>query len=118
MPFPLITDVDFGTDDVRTREVLDYAVSQWHAKDERIKRIGKLYDSHNGVADDRESQAVTKSTGKESKTKYVKYRLGRTKLKQLHGEFLEISLTPTVTTTNRDAVNAKMTKYRNLLGLS
>ena len=118
MPFPLITDVDFANDDVKTRAILDYAVSQWHAKDERIKRIGKLYDSHNGVADERETEAVTKSTGKESKTKYVKYRLGRTKLKQLHGEFLEISLTPTITTTNRDAINTKMTKYKNLLGLS
>jgi hypothetical protein len=120
MAFPDINNVDFsgkGNQD-KVREMLDYAVNQWYSRDSRIKKISKLYDAHNGVLDLKEVENVTKSTGKESKTKYVKYRLGRTKLKQLHGEFLEISLEPTVRTVNREAINKKMAKYKELLGLS
>lgn len=120
MAFPDINNVNFsGKENLdKVREMLDYAVKQWYSRDARIKKISKLYDAHNGVLDLKEVENVTKSTGKESKTKYVKYRLGRTKLKQLHGEFLEITLEPTVRTVNREAINKKMAKYKELLGLS
>lgn len=119
MAFPDIIEKDFsGKENKAVQELLDYAVSQWHSKEDRIKRIGKLYDSYNGITVAKEVEAITKSTGKLSKTKYVQYRLGRTKLKQLHGEFLEINIEPTVRTLNRDAVNRKMEKYRAQLGMA
>lgn len=121
MAFPDIVNVDFssgGKSNEKVHEMLDYAINQWHSRDQRLKKLSSLYDSHNGIFNPKEVENLTKSTGKTSKTKYVKYRLGRTKLKQLHGEFLEITLEPTVSTTNRDAINKKMDKYKELLGLS
>lgn len=121
MGFPAITDKDYskdGSDNKDVREILDYAVAQWNTRSERRKRLEKLYNSHNGVINENEIESIVKMTGQKSKTKYVKYRLGRSKLKQLHGEFLEINLTPTVTTTNRAAQNRKMEKYKAQLGLS
>lgn len=121
MPFPEITDKDYsvgGAESKDVHEILDYAVSQWESRSERRKRLDRLYNSHNGIIDQKEIDAMIKMTGKRSRTKYVKYRLGRSKLKQLHGEFLEINLTPTVRTTNRAAQNRKMEKYKTQLGLA
>jgi hypothetical protein len=121
MPFPEITDKDYsvgGAESKDVHEILDYAVSQWESRSERRKRLDRLYNSHNGIIDQKEIDAMIKMTGKRSRTKYVKYRLGRSKLKQLHGEFLEINLTPTVRTTNWAAQNRKMEKYKTQLGLA
>lgn len=121
MPFPDIVNKDFSIDGKNNREVhelLDYAVNQWHSRDSRIKRLNSLYNSHNGITSSDSIESITKSTGKLSKTKYVQHRLGRTKLKQLHGEFLEINIDHTVRATNREAKNKKMEKYKNLLGMS
>src|SRR5664279_2046693 len=98
MPFPEITDNDFsqgGSKNADMQAALDYAITQWESRNERRKRLEKLYNSHNGIIDLAEIESITKMTGQKSKTKYVKYRLGRSKLKQLHGEFLEISISPT-----------------------
>jgi len=121
MGFPAIADKDYskgGSDNKDVREMLDYAVNQWQSRSARRKRLEQLYNSHNGIINEKEIEAITKMTGQKSKTKYVKYRLGRSKLKQLHGEFLEINLTPTVHTTNRAAQNRKMEKYKAQLGLA
>jgi len=121
MPFPEITDKDFslgGSKNQGVHDILDYAVTQWESRWDRRKRLEKLYNSHNGIIDVAEIEAITKMTGQKSKTKYVKYRLGRSKLKQLHGEFLEISISPTVSTTNRDAQNQKMDRYKQTLGMA
>jgi len=123
MAFPDITDKDFSkagssgyNQDVH--DMLDYAAMQWDARSQRRQRLDKLYDSYNGLVDQSEINSIIKTTGKKSKTKYVKYRLGRSKLKQLHGEFLEIPIKAQVTSTNRDAKNEKMQKYKNMYGMS
>lgn len=121
MAFPEITDKDFslgGKDNKDVQAILDYAVTQYESRYIRRQRLEKLYNSHNGIVDQSEIDAITKMTGTKSKTKYVKYRLGRSKLKQLHGEFLEISITPTISTVNRNARNQKMEKYKQTLGMA
>ena len=121
MPFPDITDKNFaleGSKNMEVKEMLDYAILQWEARHDRRLRLEKLYNSYNGIVDQKEIDSITKTTGKKSKTKYVKYRLGRSKLKQLHGEFLEIPIEPVVRSVNRDAQNEKMNKYKKAFGMS
>lgn len=121
MPFPVISDEDFskgGKDNQKVHDILDYAVTQWESRYMRRHRLEKLYNAHNGILDQTEVDSVVKMTGIKSKTKYVRYRLGRAKLKQLHGEFLEINITPTVSTVNPEAQNQRMSKYKNVLGMA
>lgn len=124
MPFPEIDNYDFAQNsdgmehNLKVAEALDWAVQQYLSRQSRQERIDKLYNAHNGIIDQSEIDSIIKFTGKKSKTKYVKYRLGRAKLKLVHGEFLEISLDPTVSTVNREARNEKMQKYKRMLGLS
>jgi len=121
MSFPNITDKNFavgGKENQDTIQMLDYAVLQWEARGEHRARLEKLYNAYNGVVDEKEIESITKTTGKKSKTKYVKYRLGRSKLKQLHGEFLQIPIKATVRSVNRDAQNERMAKYKKALGMA
>lgn len=121
MIFPDITDTDFsvgGHKNQGTRDALDYAVNQWMARIERRSRIEKLYNSYNGLVDKQEIDSIIKMTGKKSKTKYVKYRLGRSKMKQLHGEFLQIPIQAYIRSVNREAKNERMQKYINMFGMS
>ena len=118
MPFPELSDKNFSNEPKLTEQALDYAEMQYNSRSLRRDRIGKLYDAYNGVIDQSEIDSIVKSTGKKSKTKYVKYRLGRSKLKQLHGEFLEINLTLQVFSVNPEAKNEKMAKYKERLGMA
>jgi len=121
MSFPDIQNTDFskkGKDNQDVKDVLNYAVQQWYSRDSKRKRLDKLYNSYNGIIDKKEIDSIIKTTGIKSKTKYVKYRLGRSKIKQLHGEFLEIPINAQVTSTNRDAQNEKMQKYKNMYGMA
>ncbi len=118
MPFPRVDDTDFSVNPDATREALDYAEMQHKSRHASRLRLKKLYNAYNGVLDQAEVDSVIKATGKISKTKYVKYRLGRSKLKQLHGEYLEINLTPQVSSVNPEAKNEKMAKYKRLLGMA
>jgi hypothetical protein len=121
MAFPDITDKDFsekGTENQQVHEMLDYAALQWDAKSSRRARLDKMYNAYNGQVDLAEIDSIVKTTGKKSKTKYVKYRLGRSKMKQLHGEFLEIPIQAQVRSVNRDAQNERMNKYKNMYGMA
>jgi hypothetical protein len=118
MPFPDITSKDFSKDDQATKEALDHAVLQYDTRTKRREKLEKMYNSYNGVPNKNDIDSIIKTTGKKSKTKYVRYRLGRSKLKQLHGEFLEIPIKAEVSSVNRDAQNEKMKKYKELLGMS
>jgi hypothetical protein len=118
MPFPDVAEIDFSKDIEKTREALDYAEMQYSSRGSQREHFQKLYNAYNGIIDQAEIDSVIKSTGRRSKTKYVKYRLGRSKLKQLHGEFLEINLTPTIFSVNPEAKNEKMKKYKKILGMS
>ncbi len=121
MAFPDITDTDFsigGTENQDVIAMLDHAVFQWDSRQTRRARLNQLYNSYNGKVDPAEIESIIKTTGKKSKTKYVKYRLGRSKMKQLHGEFLEIPIQATVRSVNRDAQNERMQKYKSMMGMS
>jgi hypothetical protein len=76
MAFPDILEKDFSKDGKNNQDVralIDYAVSQWTSKAARVKRINNLYNSYNGISSPAEIEAITKSTGKLSKTKFVQH---------------------------------------------
>lgn len=121
MAFPIASDYNFaqgGDSNIKMREAIDHAVLQHEGRRTHLQRLKKLYNSHNGIIDESEIEAITKFTGRTSKTKYVKYRLGRSKLKLLHGEFLMLPLEPQVRTVNQDAKNQKMSKYKESLAMA
>lgn len=121
MPFPRVIDYDFsekGSDNLKMREAVDYAILQYDAGTTDRERFTKLYNAFNGIIDESEIESIIKFTGKKSKTKYVKYRLGRSKMRLIHGEFLMLPLEPQVRTINQTAVNKKMKKYSERLALA
>lgn len=121
MPFPRVIDYDFsekGSENQKMREAIDYAILQYDAGATERERFSKLYNAYNGIIDQSEIESIIKFTGKKSKTKYVKYRLGRSKMRLIHGEFLMLPLEPQVRTINQTAVNKKMKKYSERLAMA
>jgi hypothetical protein len=121
MPFPAASDYDFSAgraENKKMQEALNYAVTQYEQRKEHQSRLSRLYNSHNGVIDEAEIASITKFTGKTSKTKFVRYRLGRSKIKLIHGEFLMLPLEPQVRTINQDASNEKMRRYKTSLAMA
>ena len=120
MPWPDVYNEDFSTEEgkKKAKEAIDYAADQFATRKIRVSDMQESYDSFNGIATlkDKKLLNVYKS-GNDSKTPYKKYRLGRSKMKQVHGEFLEIPFDPSVFTVNPEAHNRKMNKYIEQLGL-
>ena len=120
MRWPDIYDEDLSTSKGHelVKQALDYASGKFASRQARLKEIQKGYDSFNGVVTEDDKKILSKyKSGNDSKTPYKKYRLGRSKMKQIHGEFLEISLDPSVYTVNPDAHNRKMESYMEKMGL-
>lgn len=125
MEYPDIIDFDFASLDgsplgsnQRVRNIIDFAVSEHRQRNARLERMQDLYDAHNGIiGSDKAMESITKTTGKKSKTKYTKYRLGRSKIKLVHGEFLQMNIGASVHTLNREARNKKAQKYMTMLGM-
>jgi len=121
MSFPIVENYDFsknGGENKETQQALDYAIAQHYSQKIRRERIQKYYNAHNGIISQKELDSITKFTGKNSKTKFISYKIGRSKLKLVHGEFLSININPIVHTTNRDAQNRKMKKYQRAYAMS
>lgn len=71
-------------------------------------RITELMNSYNGVKKPGSMAWLERTYGKQNRSKYVAYRIGRTKISLLHGEFLKWPLAATVTTINSEAKFEKM----------
>lgn len=99
------------------KEAIDYAINKFDTRT-RNSRYNKCYDSYNGIVKDSVFNFLTNTYGKSSRTKYVDYRLGRSKVKKIIGEFLEADLAATVRTTNREANNQKFKEYKKLIGMA
>jgi hypothetical protein len=80
------------------------------------QRMSRFYNAYNGVKTPGSLAWLEKSYGKQNKAKYIAYRLGRTKISLLHGEFLKRPLTATVTTINSEAKFAKMQQVHFMTG--
>lgn len=87
---------------------LDYAESLLKYYSPVKDRMTRLYESYNGVKPPQSLAWLEKTYGKQNRSRYIAYRLGRTKIDLLNGEWLKRPLAATVTTINSDAMSEKL----------
>ena len=79
-------------------------------------KMDRLYNSYNGVKNASSLAWLEKTYGKQNRAKYITYRVGRTKMDLLWGEWLKRPLTATVETTNIEARSQKMAQLDFMTG--
>lgn len=90
------------------KQHLDYAEAILKRYNSDRTRMTRLYESYNGVKLAGSLAYLERTYGKQNKSKFIAYRLGRSKINLLHGEWLKRPLSATVETINVDAKFAKM----------
>lgn len=98
------------------KQHLDYAEQMINNSSTNVQKMSRLYDSYNGKLEEDSIKYLVSTYGKRNRAKYIPYRLSKTKLDMLIGEFLKQPLNATVKTTNSEAVTEKMNKYELMLG--
>jgi len=81
-----------------------------------IDRMTASFDGYNGVKKAGSTTWLEQNYGQINKSRYIAYRLGRTKIDLLNGESLKRPLQATVTTINSKAMNDKMQAYDFMRG--
>ena len=115
---PDYTKINFAVDKEAAKQMIDWGVSLYHERTE-IRKLNKaMYDSFNGIIDKAKINNIIKKQGETSSTPYISYRIGRNKLKQLIGEFLQIGIRATIYTINPEAKKEKYNKYMFRMGLA
>ncbi|MFA5036928.1 MAG: hypothetical protein WC479_07105 [Candidatus Izemoplasmatales bacterium] len=97
-------------------EIIDAAIQENLTRTDRLRRMNINYQFYNGAVNSKAMQWLTKTYGKTSVTKYRDYKLMRTKIKQLIGEFLTTPITSTVRAINKNAINEKLNNAYFILG--
>jgi len=95
---------------------LDYAESVLMYGNNARSRMSRLFLGYNGIKVKGALDWITKRYGETDKATYIAYRLGRTKIDLLHGEWLKRPLAATVTTINSEAMTEKMAQYDRMVG--
>lgn len=90
---------------------MDYAEQVLTNRRAVIDKANRLYDSYNGKTEAESIRHLVSTYGKKNRSKYISYRLSKTKLDILVGEFLKMPLNATVKTINSSAVTEKTRKY-------
>ena len=91
----------------KAKELIEYAVDSHKNQKGLIEKMISAQDKYNGLFTKKEVESITRTYGRESKTPFVMYRIGQSKLNRLMGEFLRIGLQTKVYTYNKDATDAK-----------
>lgn len=116
MEFPDVWNGDLKKDNYQIpKDAIDYAISM-HNKSR--KDYNYIADNYNGTNIGKRFEYLTKTYAKDSRTKYVDYKIGRTKVSLLAGEFLTADLSASVSTQNRESMRRKYENYTNLRILS
>ena len=117
MQFPDVWNQSLTADEHRVaKEAIDYAISIQQSRNK--KNYSDISDNFNGTYKKAKFDYLVKTYGKESRTKYVDYKIGRSKVMLLIGEFLYSNLTSDVHSINRDAMNRKYQKYIDMKALA
>lgn len=116
MIFPLQTISQKDKNDAWMAQHLSYAEQNLRNYNPVAGKMTRLFDSYNGVKLPGSLDWLTKTYGKQNKSKYISYRLGRTKVDLMHGEWLKRPLSATVTTINSGAMSSKMEQLDFMYG--
>ena len=117
MEYPDVWNKDIEADNYKVaKDVIDYAIAIHNMK--KSKDYEYIANNYNGTLVGKRFEYLTKTYGKDSRTKYVDYKIGRSKVALLIGEFLTSDLTSSVSTINREAMRRKYEKYTDLKALS
>jgi hypothetical protein len=95
---------------------LDYAEFLLQCYDARKAKASRLYRSYNGRTISNSIRHIVSTYGRKNRVNYVDYRLGKTKLDMLHGEFLLRPMNSTVRTVNADAKSRKLDQAEMAMG--
>jgi len=95
---------------------LDYAESVLIYGSNTRSRMSRLFMGYNGIKTKGSLDWLTNRYGEADKATYIAYRLGRTKIDLLQGEFLKRPLQATVTTINSEAMSDKMRQHDRMMG--
>lgn len=95
---------------------LDFAEHLLKNNNGRVQKMSRMYDSYNGKTEADSVRYLVSTYGRKNRSKYIPYRISKTKLDILEGEFLKMPLNATIKTINSDAVSEKMAKYELMLG--
>lgn len=107
MNYPDVTTADWFAEKFKaSKEMIDAAIES-HEGSDRKKIYQKRYNSFNGIYSDQDIKDIVRKYVDKSKTPFVPYQLGKTKIQRLLGEFLRIGLSPTVYTYNYEATEKK-----------
>ena len=81
-------------------------------------KMNQEYDSYNGKSEAGSIKHIVSTYGKQNKIQHVSYKLSKTKLDILDGEFLQMPINGTVKTINSSAITEKTQKYEMVTGAS
>lgn len=115
MPRQDIPEIDKGPDWFKKHA--NYAESILIANRQTILKMDRLYNSYNGKTESDSIKHLVSTYGTRNRSKYISYRLSKTKIDILIGEFLQMNLNSTVKTINQEAVTDKVQKYEFALGV-
>lgn len=91
------------------KENVDYAIEIFKRRARRDHdRLTRNYKAYNGVRDKKKTRYLTHTYGKRNFGNFVDYRLGRSKIDLLEGEWLRTPLNAIVEVINRDAKSKKL----------
>ena len=92
---------------------VEYGLSLLDRPDSKIER---LYNSYNGVRTTEDLKWITLAQGKETRAKFIPYKVGRSKQYLLEGEWLRRPLNATVSTINIQAKSEKLEQQNLMYG--
>lgn len=82
------------------------------------KKLTEYFNQYNGLSNANAFKFITEAYGKKNRTKFIDYRLGKTKIDLLNGEFLTSPISASVFTINSEAISEKEQNYLMMVGAS
>ena len=115
---PDIYNTDFCFDEQAAKDMIDFAVDTWFSRNNALEKIKDRELHYNGDYKTEAIAYIEKSTGKQSKTKFIPFHLARNKMNLLIGEYKRLPFNFTIHAVNPDAKNRKLEDFEKLYGLS